>query len=99
MRESQRKRKRATAQEEIAAEAAEAEEADASGPAAKKSRYDAGRAVVMYILDPENATHHPRSDKMALEPARSQKKSGFYTSNPSTNYTSNFLPISPMAEK
>ena len=59
VRESQSKRKRATAQEEIAAEAAEAEEADASGPAAKKSRYDAGRAVVMYILDPENATHHP----------------------------------------
>ena len=57
--ESQSKRKRATAQEEIATEAAEAEKDDAPGPAAKKPRYKDGRAVVMYILDPENNTHHP----------------------------------------
>ena len=63
VRELESKRKRATAQEEIAAEAAEAEEDDAPGPAAKKTRYEDGRAVVMYILDPENNTHHPTPAK------------------------------------
>ena len=59
--ESRNKCKRAAAQEELRAEAgniAEDEEADAGGRQAKRPRYEDGRPVVIYVLDPADATHH-----------------------------------------
>ena len=61
VRESRNKRKRAAAQEELRAEAgniAKYEEADAGGRQAKRPRYEDRRPLVIYVLDPADATHH-----------------------------------------
>jgi hypothetical protein len=65
VRESRNKRRRAAAREELAAEVvtsgggAGADAGSQAGHEIKRSRYEKGKPVVMYILDPENQEHHP----------------------------------------
>lgn len=58
IRESQNKRKHAVAREDLEAEANQNQEADVEGLVrAKRPKYDDGRPVVIYVLDPANPTH------------------------------------------
>ncbi|RPB18890.1 hypothetical protein L211DRAFT_853703 [Terfezia boudieri ATCC MYA-4762] len=62
--ESRGKHKRAAAREALVVEVGQVKDeegADAEGRAPnKRSRYYDGRPVVIYILDPEDAVHHPQ---------------------------------------
>ena len=57
VRESQNKRKRAAAQEDI--ETGRADRLDVADPAPKIPTFGAGRPVVIYILDPGDPSHRP----------------------------------------
>lgn len=63
VRESKNKRKRAIAREEIAAgSAAPVPVPDADDPEPKRARLDEGRPVILYVLDPGDATHRPQGE-------------------------------------
>lgn len=69
VRESRSKQKRATAQEELAAEAGkvgEDEKVEAECPqqaANKSARFEARRPVAIYILDRDDQIHHSRAGR------------------------------------
>jgi len=59
VRESRNKGRRAAAREDIAAEVEEADVQDLPKAGSKRARLEAGRPVVMYILDPGDQIQHP----------------------------------------
>ena len=79
VRESKNKRKRAIAQEEIAAEAVIVPDAD--GPEPKRGKFDEGRPVALYVLDPGDVTHHPQNNEWHWDLSEVEKLAVLYESS------------------